>query len=95
MSKRFLLLKTEHAYSGILTSSLTAKSLLRAIQELRPAIIARTLGIETSRRIPADIGWFAVDALSSYPALVPWVNIELNFASIASAAGPNARPLTQ
>src|SRR5215470_19290682 len=35
-------------------------------------------------------GWFTVDALSSYPALLPWVNIDLNFASIASAAGPIA-----
>lgn len=33
-------------------------------------------------------GWFTVDDLNSYPALVPWVNLELNFSSIASAAGP-------
>jgi predicted alpha/beta hydrolase family esterase len=33
-------------------------------------------------------GWFTVDDLSSYPALTPWVNMDLNFASIASAAGP-------
>ena len=33
-------------------------------------------------------GWFTVDDLISYPALVPWVNMELDFASIASAAGP-------
>ena len=33
-------------------------------------------------------GWFTVDDLKSYPALVPWVNMDLNFASIASAAGP-------
>src|SRR5215467_11271314 len=33
-------------------------------------------------------GWFTVDALSSYPALLPWVNMELDFGSIASAAGP-------
>src|SRR5262245_24554289 len=33
-------------------------------------------------------GWFTVDDLSAYPALVPWVNLELDFASIASAAGP-------
>jgi len=33
-------------------------------------------------------GWFTVDDLNSYPALVPWVNMELDFASIASAAGP-------
>jgi predicted alpha/beta hydrolase family esterase len=33
-------------------------------------------------------GWFTLDDLKSYPALVPWVNMDLNFASIASAAGP-------
>jgi uncharacterized protein len=33
-------------------------------------------------------GWFTVDDLSSYPALSPWVNMDLDFASIASAAGP-------
>jgi predicted alpha/beta hydrolase family esterase len=33
-------------------------------------------------------GWFTVDDLSSYSALAPWVNMDLNFASIASAAGP-------
>jgi predicted alpha/beta hydrolase family esterase len=33
-------------------------------------------------------GWFTVDDLKSYPALAPWVNMDLNFASIASAAGP-------
>jgi predicted alpha/beta hydrolase family esterase len=33
-------------------------------------------------------GWFTVDDLTSYPAVAPWVNMDLNFASIASAAGP-------
>ena len=33
-------------------------------------------------------GWFTVDDVVSYPALAPWVNMELDFASIASAAGP-------
>ena len=33
-------------------------------------------------------GWFTVDDLKSYPALAPWVNMDLHFASIASAAGP-------
>ena len=33
-------------------------------------------------------GWFTVDDLKSYPALAPWVNMDLNFAAIASAAGP-------
>src|SRR6202000_318961 len=54
-SERFLSSKTDHAPSGISPSSLAAKSLLQAIQELRPAITARALEIETSRRIPADI----------------------------------------
>jgi len=33
-------------------------------------------------------GWFRVDDVTSYPAVAPWVNMDLNFASIASAAGP-------
>ena len=33
-------------------------------------------------------GWFTVDDLISYPALASWVNVDLNFASIAAAAGP-------
>ena len=33
-------------------------------------------------------GWFTVDDLATYPVLAPWVNMELDFASIASAAGP-------
>jgi predicted alpha/beta hydrolase family esterase len=33
-------------------------------------------------------GWFTADDLISYPALAPWVNMEVNFGSIASAAGP-------
>jgi predicted alpha/beta hydrolase family esterase len=33
-------------------------------------------------------GWFTVDDLNSYPALAPWVNVDLHFASITSAAGP-------
>ena len=33
-------------------------------------------------------GWFTLDDLISYPALAPWVNTDLNFASIAAAAGP-------
>src|SRR5690349_14465434 len=55
MSKRFLSPKTKDSSSGITPGSLTAKSLLRVIQELGPAINARALEIETSRRIPADI----------------------------------------
>ena len=33
-------------------------------------------------------GWFTVDNLNSYPVLAPWVHVNLDFASIASAAGP-------
>ena len=33
-------------------------------------------------------GWFTVDDVSSYPALKPWVNLDLKFDSIASAARP-------
>ena len=33
-------------------------------------------------------GWFTVDDVTSYPAVAPWVNMDLNFASITSAAGP-------
>ena len=33
-------------------------------------------------------GWFAVDDLKSYPVLAPWVNLDLDFASITAAAGP-------
>jgi predicted alpha/beta hydrolase family esterase len=33
-------------------------------------------------------GWFTVDDLKSYPALAPWVNMHVDFASVASAAGP-------
>src|SRR5215470_16457374 len=55
MSKLFLSPKPKDGSSGISPLSLTAQSLLRAIQELGPAIRARALEIETSRRIPADI----------------------------------------
>jgi len=33
-------------------------------------------------------GWFTVDDVTSYPAVAPWVTMDLNFASITSAAGP-------
>src|SRR5215470_157490 len=55
MSKLFLSPKPKDGSSGISPLSLTAKFLLRTIQELGPAITARALEIETSRRIPADI----------------------------------------
>src|SRR5262252_3096906 len=55
MSKRFLSPKPKDGSSGISPLSLTAKFLLRAIQELRSVIAERALVIEKSRRIPADI----------------------------------------
>jgi indole-3-acetate monooxygenase len=55
MSEYFLAPKTKTTFSDISPSSLTAKSLLRDIHELQPAITARASEIETSRRIPADI----------------------------------------
>jgi hypothetical protein len=33
-------------------------------------------------------GWFTLDNVISYPALAPWVNMDLNFPSIVAAAGP-------
>jgi predicted alpha/beta hydrolase family esterase len=33
-------------------------------------------------------GWFTLDDLSAYPALAPWVNLDLDVASIAASAGP-------
>jgi len=33
-------------------------------------------------------GWFTVDDVISYPAVAPWVNVDLNLTSIAAAAGP-------
>ena len=101
MSKRFLSPKTEHASSGISPSSLAAKSLLRAIQELRPAITARASEIETSRRIPADIvemlkraGIFRMFVPRSYGGLeldLPaGLEILVELAKIDSSVGWNA-----
>jgi indole-3-acetate monooxygenase len=47
--------KIEHASSSTSPASLPGQSLLRAIDELQPAIAARSSEMETSRRIPADI----------------------------------------
>ncbi|MFD9734681.1 alpha/beta hydrolase [Umezawaea sp. NPDC059074] len=33
-------------------------------------------------------GWFTVDDLGSYPALVPWVDLAVDAAAITAAAGP-------
>src|SRR5215470_7268736 len=101
MSKGFLSPKTKDAASGISPSSLTAQSLLRAIQELGPAIRARALEIETSRRIPADIvealkraGIFRMFVPRSYGGLeldLPaGLEILVELAKIDSSVGWNA-----
>jgi len=101
MSKQFLSPETKHASSGVSPSSLTAKSLLRAIQELRPAITARASEIETSRRIPADIvealkraGVFRMFVPRSYGGLeldLPGgLEILVELAKIDSSVGWNA-----
>jgi alkylation response protein AidB-like acyl-CoA dehydrogenase len=101
MSERFLPPKTKHASSGISPSSLTAELLLRAIQELRPAITARASEIETSRRIPADIvealkraGIFRMFVPRSYGGLeldLPTgLEILVKLAKIDSSVGWNA-----
>jgi indole-3-acetate monooxygenase len=101
MSKGFLSPKIRHASSGISPSSLAAKSLLMAIQELRPAITARAMEIETSRRIPADIvevlkraGIFRMFVPRSYGGLeldLPaGLEILVELANIDSSVGWNA-----
>jgi alkylation response protein AidB-like acyl-CoA dehydrogenase len=100
MSKRFLSPKTDGS-SGISPSSLTAKSLLMRIRELGPAITARALEIETSRRIPADIiealkrvGIFRMFVPRSYGGLeldLPaGLEILVELAKIDSSVGWNA-----
>jgi len=100
MSRRFLSPKTGHASSGI-SPSPAAESLLRAIQELRPAITARASEIETSRRIPADIvemlkraGIFRMFVPRSYGGLeldLPaGLEILVELAKIDSSVGWNA-----
>jgi predicted alpha/beta hydrolase family esterase len=49
--------------------------------------LSRRGGHRTFAGVVSVAGWFTVDDLISYPALAPWVNMDLNFASIASAAG--------
>jgi alkylation response protein AidB-like acyl-CoA dehydrogenase len=61
MSNRFVSPETRDAFSGTAPSDRPAQSLLTAIQEIAPGIIARAAEIETGRRIPADI----LDALKS------------------------------
>src|SRR5215467_3742474 len=101
MSERLLSPKTRHASSGMSPSSLTGKSLLRAVQELGPAITARALEIEASRRIPADIvevlkrtGIFRMFVPRSYGGLeldLPaGLEILVELAKIDSSVGWNA-----
>src|SRR5499427_10085742 len=101
MSKRFLSPKPKHASSGISPLSVTAKFLLRAIQELRSVIAERALEIETSRRIPADIvemlkraGIFRMFVPRSYGGLeldLPeGLEILVELAKIDSSVGWNA-----
>jgi predicted alpha/beta hydrolase family esterase len=33
-------------------------------------------------------GWFTLDSPGAYPALVPWVDLDLDYATIAAKAGP-------
>jgi indole-3-acetate monooxygenase len=100
MSERFLSPKTKHA-SSMSPSSLAAKSLMRAIQELQPAITARASEIEASRRIPSDIvealkraGVFRMFVPRSYGGLeldLPGgLEILVELAKIDSSVGWNA-----
>jgi uncharacterized protein len=52
------------------------------------AYLSRHGAHRTFAGVVSVAGWFTVDDVSSYPALVPWLNMKLDFASIASAAGP-------
>src|SRR5262249_10068968 len=53
-----------------------------------PAYLNRHGAHGTFAGLVSVAGWFTVDDVISYPAVAPWVNMDLNFASIASAAGP-------
>ena len=52
------------------------------------AYLSRHAAKRTFAGLVSVAGWFTLDDLRSYPALAPWVHLDLNFASIASAAGP-------
>ena len=52
------------------------------------AYLSRHAAHRTFAGLVSVAGWFSVDNLTSYPVLAPWVTMELNFASIAAAAGP-------
>lgn len=53
-----------------------------------PAYLSRHGAHRTFAGLVSVAGRFTVDDLKSYPALAPWVKMDLDFASIASAAGP-------
>jgi uncharacterized protein len=52
------------------------------------AYLARHGANHTFAGLVSVAGWFTVDDVTSYPALAPWLSLDLDFASIASAAGP-------
>ena len=52
------------------------------------AYLSRHRARRTFAGLVCVAGWFTVDDLNSYPALAPWVTMDLNFASIHSGAGP-------
>src|SRR5262249_32641101 len=72
--------REQHAAAGILGNSIG-----------RCGVLA-VLGREGARRTVAGLvsvaGWCTVYDVSAYPALAPWLNLDLDFASIAKAAGP-------
>src|SRR5262249_30078550 len=52
------------------------------------AYLSRHGAHQTFRGLVSVAGWFTVDNVISYPALAPWVSMNLDYASTASAAGP-------
>jgi uncharacterized protein len=52
------------------------------------AYLSRQGAHRTFAGLVSVAGWSTVDDLKSYPVLAPWVNMDLDFASIAAAAGP-------
>jgi predicted alpha/beta hydrolase family esterase len=51
------------------------------------AYLSRHAAHRTFAGFVSVAGWFTVDDLKSYPVLAPWVRMDLDFASIAAAAG--------
>jgi predicted alpha/beta hydrolase family esterase len=71
---------TEIAQTILIGHSVGSRALL--------AYLSRSGAHGTFAGLVSVAGWFKVDDVSSYPALSLWVNLDLNFASIASAARP-------